>query len=274
VTVRWLYQVSRGRAPSQVFAQILTGFELAAADPRVVGLNLVQPEDGLVSMRDYTLQMWMIQALRPFYPNVKVTLHAGELAPGLVPPEGLRFHIRQAVEVAGAERIGHGVDVLYEDDPDGLLREMARRSVMVEIALTSNDVILGVRGTDHPLAAYRRYGVPTALATDDEGVARSEMTREWVKAVVEQGLDYRALKNMARTSLEHAFVGGASVWSDARGFAPVADCAPAAGGFAGARCQAFAQRSARAQLQRRLELDFAAFEASHAAGTDPLPTGR
>jgi hypothetical protein len=271
VTVRWLYQVSRGRAPASVFAQILTGFELAQADPRVVGFNLVQPEDGLISMRDFTLQMQMIQALRRFYPDVRVSLHAGELSPGLVPPEGMRFHIRQSVEIAGASRIGHGVDVLYEDSADALLREMARRGVMVEIALTSNDAILGVRGADHPLAAYRRYGVPTALATDDEGVARSEMTREWVKAVEEQGLDYRALKEMARTSLEHAFVEGASLWRDGRVFAPVAECAADAGGLAGARCEAFASRSTRARLQRKLELDFSAFEAAHAAGTDPLP---
>jgi adenosine deaminase len=265
VQARWLYQVGRGRAPQQVFAQILTGFELAKADPRVVGFNLVMPEDGLVSMRDFTLQMRMIDYLHPFYPQVKISLHAGELAAGLVPPEGMRFHIRQSVELGHASRIGHGVDVLYEDRPEELLREMAQRGVMVEIALTSNDAILGVRGRDHPLSAYRAYGVPVALATDDEGVARSEMTREWVKAVDEQNLGYRDLKTMARTSLEHAFVEGASLWSDGRRFTPVAACAPASGGFAGASCGALAARSTRARLQRDLELAFRDFEASHAS---------
>lgn len=271
VTVRWLYQVGRGRPPAQVFAQILAGFELARADRRVVGLNLVMPEDGLISMRDFTLHMRMIDFLHSIYPNVRITLHAGELAPGLVPPDGLRFHIRQSVELGHASRIGHGVDVLYEDDPDQLLREMASRGVMVEIALTSNDAILGVRGTDHPLAAYRRYGVPVALATDDEGVSRSEMTREWVKGVEEQGLSYRDLKEMARTSLEHAFIDGASAWRDGRAFTPVPECAAAAGGWSGSRCRAFAAASPKAALQRQLELDLAAFEARHAAGTVPLP---
>ena len=74
------------------------------------------PEDGFISMRDYTLQMKMLDYLHSVYPKVHITLHAGELAPGLVPPEGLRFHIRQAVELGHAERIGHGVDVMYEDD--------------------------------------------------------------------------------------------------------------------------------------------------------------
>ncbi|HEU4559176.1 MAG TPA: hypothetical protein VFS20_15045, partial [Longimicrobium sp.] len=259
VEVRWLYQVLRGLDPRQVFAQILTGFELASADPRVVGFNLVMPEDGRVSMRDYTLHMRMIDYLHRFYPGVKISLHAGELSAGLVPPEGMRFHVRQAVELGHASRIGHGVDVLYEDRPWELLRLMADRRVMVEIALTSNDVILGVRGKDHPLATYRAYGVPTALATDDEGVARSEMTREWVKAVEEQGLTYRDLKGMARTSLEHAFVRGASVWANARTFVPVTQCG-GAGGFTAPSCAAFAQGNARATLQRNLELSFIDFE--------------
>ena len=258
VAVRWLYQVARAQAPERVFAQILMGFLMAEADPRVVGLNLVQPEDWHLSMRDYTLHMRMIEYLRRLYPGVQVTLHAGELAPGLVPPEGLRSHVREAVEIAGASRIGHGVDVMYEDDPYQLLREMAARGVMVEINLTSNDVILGVSGDDHPLRAYLDAGVPVALSTDDEGVARSEMTMEYVKAVQEQGLDYPTLKRMARTSLEHAFIGGESVWRDARRFTPVAACA---GGWDAPACRALAARSPRAALQVALERDFRAFEA-------------
>ncbi|MGK2936036.1 MAG: adenosine deaminase family protein [Gemmatimonadaceae bacterium] len=205
VAVGWLYQVLRAMPPEQVFAQILTGFILARDDPRVVGFNLVQPEDALIAMRDYSLHMRMIGALRPLYPGVRVSLHAGELASGLVPPEGLRFHVREAVEVAGASRIGHGVSVMHEDRPYELLAEMARRGVLVEINLTSNDVILGVKGRDHPLRAYLTAGVPVALSTDDEGVARSEMTREYVRAVQDQLLGYPQLKAMARASLRHSF---------------------------------------------------------------------
>lgn len=205
-TVRWLYQVLRAMPPQQVFAQILTGFILAREDSRVVGFNLVQPEDDRVAMRDYSLHMRMIGALRAYYPDVKISLHAGELATGLVPPEGLRFHVREAVEIAGASRIGHGVAVMHEDRPHELLAGMARRGVLVEINLSSNDVILGVKGRDHPLRAYMAAGVPVALSTDDEGVARSEMTMEYVRAVQQQLLGYGDLKEMARASLRHAFV--------------------------------------------------------------------
>ena len=146
VVVRYVYQVLREFPKEQVFAQVMAGFALAASDHRVVAVNFVQAEDGLNSMRDYHLHMQMLDYARRLYPGVHISLHAGELAPGLVPPEGMLFHIREAVELGHAERIGHGVDVMYEKDPAGLLAEMHERNIAVEINLTSNDVILGVRG--------------------------------------------------------------------------------------------------------------------------------
>jgi hypothetical protein len=206
VTVRYLYQVLRGLPREMVFAQILFGYELASADPRVVGVNLVMPEDNVVPMRDFRLHMRILEFMHTTYPRVHLTLHAGELAMGLVPPEGLRFHIRESIERAHAERIGHGVDVMSETDPTGLLREMAERRVLVEINLTSNDLILGVSGRDHPLPTYMRYNVPVALSTDDAGVSRSDMTHEYLRAVQTYGLSYGDLKRMARQSVEYSFL--------------------------------------------------------------------
>ncbi len=206
VTVRYMLEVTRESPKQRVFAQLMAGFRLASMEPLVVGINLVQPEDGVVSMRDYSLQMRMVGYARTQYPKVRVSLHAGELAPGLVPPEALRFHIREAVDVAGAERIGHGVDILYETDSAALLRRMSDRHIPVEINLTSNDQILGVRGADHPLPAYRRAGVPLALSTDDEGVARSHLTAEFLRAALTYKLSYAELKEMVRNSLRYAFV--------------------------------------------------------------------
>ena len=50
---------------------------------------------------------------------------------GLVLPEDLGYHIRQSVERGHAERIGHGVSVMNEKDPIGLLHEMSDRNVLV-----------------------------------------------------------------------------------------------------------------------------------------------
>ena len=263
ITVRFLYQVLRGFPPEQVFAQILTGFELAQADSRVVGFNLVMPEDWYVPMRDFHLHMRMIDYLHRVYPRVHIALHAGELTQGMVPPEGLTFHIRDSVETGHAERIGHGVDVMYETTPIALLKEMARRNVLVEICLTSNDLILGVRGNRHPLPVYMKYGVPVALATDDEGVSRSDMNQEYLRALETYNLSYEEIKNMARASLEHSFLPGESLWKDARAFRVVDACAadsPAKSALSAA-CRKFLDRSQRAQVQWREEGEFDKFEA-------------
>lgn len=267
VQVRYIYQVLRGLPREAVFAQILLGFEVASVDPEVVGINLVQPEDCFVCMRDYQLQMDMIAVLHRFYPKVHVTLHAGELAPGMVPPDGLSFHIRSAVEVAGAERIGHGVDVMYESRPYALLKEMAAKHVLVEVNLTSNDVILNIKGEDHPFRIYRRYGVPVALSTDDEGVSRIDLTHEYVRAVVTYSLDYRDLKQMARASIEHSFLPGASLWQSStpeKLEQPVAPCRGQLGRETpmGA-CAAIVQSSEKAQQEWELERRFHRFEASY-----------
>ncbi len=272
VTIRYLYQALRGLPKEQVYAQILLGFELAQADPRFVGLNLVMPEDWYVPMHDFELHMKILDYLHGIYPKVHISLHAGELAMGLVPPEGLAFHVRESIEKGHAERIGHGVSVMNEHDAPGLLQEMARRKVMVEICLTSNDVILGVRGEEHPLPAYLRYGVPVALATDDEGVSRSDMTHEYVRAAETYHLSYADLKRLARQSLEHSFLAGASLWSetqgsenhgsDARANHPVTACASDRSGAANvsARCEKFLDANDRARVQWELESELAEFE--------------
>jgi hypothetical protein len=263
VTVRYIAQVSRGSGLSQVFAQMVTGFALAN-DPnsKVVALNLVQPEDGLASMQNFSLHMQMLSFLRPLYPQAHVSLHAGELAPGVVPPDGLMFHIRDSVTIARAERIGHGVDIMHENDPAELLKEMARRNVMVEICLSSNDLILGVSGSQHPLATYMKYGVPVALATDDEGVSRSEISREFLKAAEDQGLGYLQLKTMARNSLQYSFISGGSLWSDARRFIAVTQCSQdiAVMKLTSNGCQQYLSSNAKAKLQWQLEGEFRAFE--------------
>jgi adenosine deaminase len=261
ITQRFLYQVLRGLPKQVVFAQILAGFEMASRDPHIVGFNLVMPEDYYVPMHDYDLHMQIIDFLKPLYPKVHISLHAGELAPGLVPPRGLTFHIREAVEKGHAERIGHGVTVMEEDNALELVKEMASRNVMVEINLTSNDVILGIHGKDHPLATYMKYGVPVALSTDDEGVSRSDLSMEYLRGATDQSLTYGQLKAMARTSLEHAFVAGDSLWRDPH-FLRVKPCAldrPTTEKLSPA-CEEYLRGSEKATLQWELEKQFVAFE--------------
>lgn len=261
VTVRYIFQVLRGFAPQQVFAQTLLGFELASVDPRVVGINFVMAEDWSMPMAEYHRQMLMLDYLHSAYPNVHISLHAGELAHGMVPPDGLKFHIREAVELGHAERIGHGVDVMYENDPQGLLKEMAAKHIMVEINLTSNDVILGVTGAEHPLPIYVRARVPIALSTDDEGVSRIDLTHEYERAVEEFGFSYSDLKRSARTSIEHSFLPGADLWASPDRFK---EFVSACSDESSKSCADLLKGSEKAQQEMELERRFSAFEADEA----------
>ena len=267
VQVAFLYQVLRALPPAAVFIQLMCGFELASADPLIVGINMVQPEDGRVAMANYAQQMQMVHALHAIYPKVHISLHAGELAPGMVAPEGLRFHIRSAVEIAGAERIGHGVDVMYEDRPYDLLKEMATRRVMAEINLTSNDVILNIKGADQPLSMYRLYHVPVALSSDDEGVSRINLTHEYVRAAMTYPLSYSDFKQMVRTSLEHSFLAGESLWQQSGPWEtyehPLSACRAQLGKpMATGECAARLSASDKARQQFELERRFHVFEAA------------
>ncbi len=262
VTIHYLYQVLRGLPREQVFAQILLGFELAKADPRFVGFNLVMPEDWYVPMHDFDLHMRIIEALHKLYPATHVSLHADELAMGLVPPEGMRFHIRESIERAGAERIGHGVAVMSENDPIGLLEEMAKKHVLVEICLTSNEMILGVTGDRHPLPIYMKYGVPVALATDDQGVARGDMTHEYLRAAETYNLSYAELKRMARASLEHSFIPGRDLWQPMESSVLRCEIDVRNRAFANpsTSCKEILEASEKARVQWELEKAFADFE--------------
>jgi hypothetical protein len=154
---------------------------------------------------------------------------------------------------------------MYERDADQLLQQMASRNVMVEICLTSNDVILGVRGEKHPVRAYMAAGVPVALATDDEGVARSDITREYLKAVEDHNVTYGQFKNMTRTSLEHAFISGQSLWQSFGSLQVASQCAGDRpdGGTLSQQCQQFLNTNRKAWLQWNHERNLLAFESRH-----------
>jgi adenosine deaminase len=137
---------------------------------------------------------------------VPVALHAGELWLGLVPPPDLTFHIREAIEIAGARRIGHGVSITFERDMEELLTEMRSRPVAVEINLTSNDLILDVYGHEEPLDTYVAAGVPVVLSSDDAGVSRITLGNEYFRAARDYGFGYRLLKAIARNALIYSFL--------------------------------------------------------------------
>ena len=207
--MRYQAYVVRSEQPDKVFGGLYSAFAAVNARRRVVAVNIVGPEDGIVSMRDYSLHMRMFAFLKQKYPGVRLALHAGELTLGVVPPEGLQSHIREAVEIARADRIGHGVDIVFERDALGLLRTMRERGIAVEINLTSNAFILGVKNESHPVTVYRHAGVPFVISTDDAGVSRNNLSGEYVLYVSRYKPSYDSLKATVANSIRYSFLADA-----------------------------------------------------------------
>ncbi len=191
--------------PLQVYTDLFSGYLAAKASPLIVGVNIVAPENSTVALKDYTLHMRMYNYLYKRYPKVNRALHAGELTLGMVRPENLIFHIRQARDIAHAQRIGHGIGLPYEHEPIKLLQDLKDHAA-IEINFSSNEFILGVKGNQHPYLIYSRYGVPIVISTDDSGVSRNNLSHEYMLLASRYHPSYKSIKSYVYNSIEYSFL--------------------------------------------------------------------
>lgn len=205
-TMRFQTYAARVLDPLQVFLSLYSGFVAADKSPLVVGVNIVAPENNAVALADYTLHMRMFNYLHRKYPDVQRALHAGELTLGMVRPRSLQFHIRQALEIAHAGRIGHGVDLPYELGSTDLLAELKKAGTAIEINLTSNQFILGVQGQAHPYLIYSAYGVPLVISTDDSGVSRNNLSNQYMLLASRYHPPYDTIKAYVYNSITYSFL--------------------------------------------------------------------
>lgn len=212
VNIRFIIGLPRQVGNTSFFAQMACAMALAHADPRVAGITILQAEDDVRARQHFAAQMRIIDFLWTRLGKPNMALHAGELTLRNSTLDAMSTRIRESLEKGHSKRIGHGVSIAWEDNAEQLLREMKAQDVAVEICLSSNDGILDVSGDHHPFALYRKAGVPVTLNTDDEGVNRSNLTNEFVKAVRTYGLSYKDVKNLARNSIEYAFLPGESLY--------------------------------------------------------------
>lgn len=200
----------RTMEPLEVFAQLIAYFKAAQQSPHIVGVNLVAPEYHPNALNHYRLHIRICQWLKKRFPEVNLALHAGELTDKIVEGEHLRFHIEEAVRIAGAKRIGHGVDLLSETHPNArkaLLDFMKAQGIALEVLPDSNDFILGVKGAEHPFMTYMEHGVPLVLATDDPGLLCCTLSQQFkIIATLYRELSYGQLKEMAFNSLRYSFL--------------------------------------------------------------------
>ena len=179
-TLRYQNAILRLKTPADVFGDLIVCYLSDQNSTLINGVNIVGQEDSDAAMEDYWLHMRMYRYLNKKFPNTKNALHAGELSLGMVKPEELSWHINEAIYVANAKRIGHGIDIPFETGAFLLLKKMKDEQIAIEINLSSNEFILNVKNDEHPISLYRQHGVPIVISTDDAGVLRTNLTEQYV----------------------------------------------------------------------------------------------
>lgn len=188
-----------------VFSHLILAFKTAMLSEHVVGVNFVAPEDDPVSIENYSAHMAMFRFLKSRFPQVQVSLHAGELNQS-TPITG--NHIHKAISIADAQRIGHGVDILSQDNWSKTIDLMKSKDVAVEINLETNSVILESDSSTHPLKTYLALGVPVCISSDDPAILRSDLTNQYIMAVrYIPDLSYGLLKDLVFNSVKYSFLG-------------------------------------------------------------------
>lgn len=205
-TMRYQTYVSRNSDPLCTFSGLCAAFEAAKRSSLIVGVNIVGPENGTTAIKDYNLHMQMFKYLSEQYPSVKKSMHAGELTLGMVRPKNLTFHIAEAINTAKTDRVGHAVDLPYEQNSISILNTMKTKDIPVEINLTSNDFILGVKNNRHPYMIYSRYNIPMVICTDDSGVSRNSLSGEYALLAKRYHPKYKTMKTYAYNSIRYSFL--------------------------------------------------------------------
>jgi len=156
----------------------------------VCALDLAGAEDGH-PVREH---LAAVEAARRA--GLPVTIHAGEaFGPA---------SIREAVELGGARRIGHGTRLF--EDPE-LLREVRAAGIALEVCLTSNVQTGAVASyAAHPVRRYFDEGIPVCLCTDNRLMSGVTLTREYEHARDDVGFSEAELARIARAGFEVAFV--------------------------------------------------------------------
>jgi len=180
VTVRFHYALLRFSPTAEQQLEDMYAFVDAHRD-MYVAIDMVGRED---NDKGHPLRfLSTLRKLRAKYPGIELSIHAGEV-------DEPNEHIKNTL-LLGANRIGHGLNLLT--DPDTYLL-MRHNKYLVEINLISNLLLEYIDDySQHPFPQLLRSNVPVALSTDDRGMWDSSITDEYFVAVKEFNLSWKEL---------------------------------------------------------------------------------
>ena len=169
-------------------------------DKGVVGFDIAGPEDGFPP----TNQLETFEYLRK--ENAHFTIHAGE-AYGLP-------SIWEAIQICGAERLGHGVRIIDDIDFSGdkpklgpLASYVRDRRIPLELCPTSN-LQTGAAKTysEHPIGMLAKLRFRVTLNTDNRLMSRTSMSSEMSECVKSFGWKFADLQRVTVNALKSSFI--------------------------------------------------------------------
>lgn len=125
----------------------------------------------------------------------RVTIHAGET--------GIGKNVLEAVELLGAERIGHGV---YIKDCKEAYKIVKEKGITLEMCPTSNVQTKAVDNfSEHPMYDFYKDGIKVTLNTDNRTVSNTDMTKECSILMDKMNITYGDYKQIYYNSIEACF---------------------------------------------------------------------
>lgn len=125
----------------------------------------------------------------------RVTIHAGET--------GYGKNVRDAIELLGAERIGHGLFIFNDEEAYKLVKE---KGVTLEMCPKSNIDTNGVnKYEEHPIYKYHKDHIMVNLSTDNRTVSNITLTEEFENVHKTFNIDFEDYKKIYLNSVEASF---------------------------------------------------------------------
>ena len=194
--VRWIFDAVRQFGPPKAMEVARLAAQMKSAG--VVAFGLGGDEESLPASDFRHVYEYVASE------DLHRVAHAGEM--------GGPQSVRDAIQILGAERIGHGIAAIHDEKLMDLLIE---RQIPLEICPTSNlctgalAALLGIeqpRIEDHPLPKLIARGLPVTLASDDPAMFRTTLLAEYTLAMEKMGLTVAQLVSIAEAGFHRSFL--------------------------------------------------------------------
>ena len=181
-----------------VHSQATAELVLKYKNKGVVGFDIAGPEDGFPPINQLDSFQYLLKN------NCHFTIHAGEAA-------GINS-IAQAVEICGAQRIGHGVRITEDIDLNsGKLGNTAQlvhdKKIALEMCPSSNVQTGATKSlADHPIDKLQKLGFAVTINTDNRLMSGTSMSKEMEIVVDTFGWDFEKLEAVTLNAMNSAFI--------------------------------------------------------------------